>query len=258
MRLRPTKSLIAIATLAAGVSAVAYAQSSTMPSPYRPGEIITIDTYGNQVLIVSCGMKNNVSQCGVRQGRNGDFGNGEGDMWVMDIVNKERAYRAAAGLPPRTTGTARPSSAPSPASPPPAGPAAQASPTPDAGGRCAPGTPYVGAIPAARAASPALFQQVIANKFTSDGTPRYPRRVQFHSFSVGPVVNNSVSMTAQGATRLTNGAPAGAQMTTIRTSFSVCRAEYSGTSRYDSTYFCWKAGGEWACGVSESKVTTER
>ena len=126
------------------------------------------------------------------------------------------------------------------------------------GGRCAPGTPYVGAIPASRAPSTALFQQLIANKFTSDGTPDYPRNVQFQSFAVGPVVTNSVGVTAQGANRVTNGAPAGAQMTTIKTSFTVCREEHTGKSRYDSTYFCWKAGGEWACGVSESKVTTVR
>jgi hypothetical protein len=106
-------------------------------------------------------------------------------------------------------------------------------------------------VSSSAAPSDAVFKEVIANKFTMDGNAQYPRKVDYRSFSVAAPITNSVGITNQGANRITNGAPAGAQLYPVKASFSVCMAEWSKLNQYEgSNYFCWRAGKEWACGAS--------
>jgi hypothetical protein len=267
----------------------AEAGAQNMVNPSKPGDVF-IDNYRSTVQLTECRGSGPTTECRVRVLQQGPGGPTYGSVWwtLDNLRDSERVavrqgiapYSGPAvplvGAGPAAASTPRTAAAPVAAASAagsatrPAGPAQQApgrqagtgqaaqpATAPQAtaaGGRCTPATPYTRKVSASRAPSADLFKEIIANKFTVDGTDQYPRKVEFQSFSVSAPITNTVGMTNQGANRITNGAPAGAQLFPVKTSFTVCKAEWTKGGQYDSTYFCWRTGDEWACGVSESRV----
>ena len=240
---------------------VAEASAQELVNPSKPGDVF-IDHHGSTVQLTECRVSGPTTECQVRVLKQASGGASYGSIWwtLDNLRDSERVGVRLGNAPysgptvPLPGVTASNVPTPSVSQSPVARSAVPNGQVAAAGGRCTPATSYTGAISASRAPSAALFREIIANKFTVDGTPQYPRKVDYLSFSVSAPTTNTVGMTNQGANRLTNGAPAGAQLYPIKASFTVCKSEWTKISRYDSAYFCWRVGGEWACGVSESRV----
>lgn len=225
--------------------------ASQNTSPFSPGEIF-IDQHGSTLQIVQCREAQYDTECVVHTLQQTPSGGyyGPGTWWPLSLLRASQEHWIRDGNAPYS-GPITP--LPDPAS----SQAAQGAGTGGAmGGRCAPATPYAGGISKSEQPSAALFQQLLDNIFVSDGTPDYPRNVQFLSFAIGDITTNNVGLNSQGANRVTNGAPAGAEMYPIYTSFVVCKEEWTHKQRYDSIYFCWRGDNEWACGVSESQMSS--
>ncbi len=222
---------------------------------FKPGDLISLggNSYppGAVFEVMSCDPLNKAyRECQVQR-RSPDAETHNRPLTLENYPQMTLVGRAApaAATPPRTNAaTAAPIRAPAPAAP------AQVAAAPAAGGAC-PNSPYGGPVPGTRAASAALFQQKITDSITMGAYGRFWYGVRLTNFSVGaPIRNTTGTLAGGGASRVDNGAPAGAMLYPVTTTMSVCDGAPAGSSAWRTSnkkYMCFvSASNEWTCGAS--------
>lgn len=123
-----------------------------------------------------------------------------------------------------------------------------------------PRTPYGGPVAGTTPASKALFQRKVADNYTMGAYGPFWYGVTFERFTVGAPIRNAVGQApGGGATRVNNGAPAGATMYPVSSQHIVCEGAPTSAERRRvvSNYLCFVSkNNEWTCGGDGVPRTT--
>lgn len=250
--MRQVRWVVAGVVVAGAACLGGYAQAQA-EKPFTPGEVF-IEMHGNIVQVRGCRGTGPTVQCQFRVLKESNDPITYGDIWWDTATqrNSERLWIRNGNAPYAGPSVPLPSVGVPPAAARAAGNAniAQA-PAAVATGQCNK-TPYGGPVSGATAASPDLFRRKIADTYTMETRAPYWYGVTFESFTVGPVIVNTVSnVPGVGATRVSNGAPPNAKLWPVSSKHVVCEQSpgQAARRRVESRYYCFVSkDNEWSCG----------